>query len=233
MRIAYETFPEGNQQARISIGILPKARDLLADANLLDCLQSFHGAIGWQHIADINSQASLDCECLLHEVASDQTRVGFPSGAMPQNIHWLKIKSVTEEGLPATPSLLHTILAPAFIPGLVPGFVGVDWDDIKHILGTGDHGLLAITSGPIDEAIKRAQALITSELDRLLDSAAVTGVMCVLFVPDGGPTIQQIKHAGNLLREIATSDAAHLVGMPGVAEGYQMCALLVIASPIE
>jgi hypothetical protein len=233
MRIAYETFPEGNQQALISIGILPKARDLPADSNLINCLQSFHGAIGWQHIADINSQASLDCEFFLHEVASDRTRVAFPSKAMPQNIHWLEIRSVTEEGLPATPSLLHTILAPAFVSGLVRGSVSFDWDDIKYILGTGDHGLLAITSGPIDDAMKRAQALISSELDRSPDSVTVTGVIWALFVPGGGPTMQQIKHASGLVRGIATTDAARLCATPGVVEGHQMSALLVVISATE
>ncbi|MCX7184195.1 MAG: hypothetical protein NTW90_02960 [Nitrosospira sp.] len=221
MHVDYKVFPESNGQPLIRVEIVSSWEEPKVSQAVLASLDSFNGVIGWDCIPGSSSLGKSDV-CFDGDNLK-LARVGFPTDDANHALHWLPVTVLTTQAYPALPSIIHTILAPAFAPGLV----GIDWNDIKDILSCGKCGLLALVSGKPVDAITEAHTLVSSQLN-LLGSESVKGALAVLFVPEEQPCLAQLGQVSKLLGAMCPSEQPALVSAPAITDGKSIFALLVV-----
>lgn len=214
MKVQYRQFQDETNLPLIRAGV-----DLLGQGDLTvrdaDCLNSFNGAIDWKQVS---SETGVQGSEIVFCVDDSRLIVSLleTDNQGKLGCHELEVKATTPDFCNPLSGLLHTVLAPAFTPGLV----GVDWEDVKVVLRSGRQGQLALVAGNLESAIADA---INHCSDRL-----VRGVLAVIFLPEEQFSLPLYREATRLLQGQFGPSVTTLVAAPVLTQGELMFGLLVV-----
>lgn len=196
----------------VTVGVAGGASDTC------ELVQSFRGLVDVRQLSESGSAVS--CEALLLQCENRQdVDVVLPHSGSTSRKHRITV-SVAASPFPALDSVACTVLAPAF----VPGGIGIDWDDVCRILGSGKRGVLAvIESGEaVIDTLKLVESVLAKE-----DCDRVSGVMAALFAPQGSGWLETIRQLGRTIETLAPS-AERLVAAPVILGSAPICAVLAV-----
>lgn len=222
LRINYKKCPTVGNSPSVRVGVVTSEGSQI-QPSIITCLESFHGQINWISNPELPSES--ECDVVFEEVDAETIRIGFPVSGNYSDLHWTTISVLNTKASLALPSVVHTMLAPAFAHGLI----GIDWADIRQIACSGKQGILALVSGELGEAMNEAHSIISATLNSFTYEPSVTGVIAVIFTPDANQALlNQFYQAVRLLETIAPSEQTVLVAAPTITDDKPMYALLVI-----
>lgn len=218
MRIRYMPYQETYEKPIIRIGVRSTSDATLLAAEVDECLCGFNGVVGWSPIGELLPVT--DCDVIFHQVNLAQVNVGLRAGDGRDEFHWLPVTLIGVSDTPALPVVIHSLLAPSFAPGLI----GVDWEDIRLMLLTGERGVLTFVNGEIESAMSHANELI---LPHMAGEYSFIGSSVVLISDGDSLTLDQISIAGRLARGLASE--LRVTSAPIAAAGGPFVAVLAIA----
>lgn len=192
--------------------------------DVLASLDSFHEDLGWISLSDMSNDSK--CDVIFEMLDSTHIHIGFPEKGAKSKLRWLPVTVLTSGNYPAFPSIIHTVLAPSFAPGLI----GVDWEDAQLILGSGQQGFLTLVSGDFELSIPSAHAIISSHLNSLGKELMISSVLAVMFARHTQSVIAHTYQIFNSIASMCPTDQPVLVAAPVTTECNSMYALLVITN---
>lgn len=227
LHITYKDSPEREIESHPIILIGLKFPEGLPPPDVIASLDSFHVGLGWLSLSDMDNDSK--CDVIFEMLDSTHIHIGFPEKGAKSKLRWLPVTVLTSENLPAFSSIIHTVLAPSFAPGLI----GVDWEDAKLILGSGQQGFLTLVSGDFEMSIPSAHAIISSHLNSLGKELITSSVLAVMFARHTQSFLSNFYLASSSLESMCPSDQPALVAAPESSGCNSMYALLVITSSTD
>ncbi len=226
LHITYKNSPERETESYpiILVGLKMAEGSGRPTPEVLESLDSFHEDVGWISLSNLTSISK--CDVIFEVVDSSNILIGFQEKGAESKLRWLPVTILTTEDYPALPSIIHTVLAPSFAPGLI----GVDWEDAKLVLSRGQQGFLTLVSGNFEMSIPSARAIISSHLNLLDQELMISGVLAVMFAHHTQSVITNTYRILNSLESMCPSDQPALVAAPETSGCNSMYALLVITS---
>ena len=230
MKINYKQHEErtGLPLIKAGIDILEIGR-LLSATDLLT-LSSFNDAIDWKMVSSKAGIQDSEIIFMVGDMDPSNVVVAVRKSDTGQAWHYLDAESLTSTFCSPLSSSIHTVLAPAF----VPGFVGTDWDDIKNGLRRGDKGLLALVQGEPESAMREARDLVSARLNEIGIKESVKAVLASLFLPECKFNLASYRQTASLIKEMCIDDQDVLISVPIITDQNPMVALLAVyGSPVQ
>lgn len=180
--------------------------------------ESFRGVVDVLPISD--SVSAVGCEAVFRQSQNRQeVEILLPLGDDQHQEHRIVV-SMAASPFPVLDSIAHTVLAPAFSLG----GVGVDWDDVCSILRSGKRAVLVMAES--DEAVTETLRLAESVL-AAGDHAQISGVMAVVFAPQGATWVEAVRQVGRAAETLAP-DAWRLVAAPIILGDTPICSVFAV-----
>lgn len=198
----------------LSVGLVAGA------AHVERVAEGFQGRFDMCPILDADKAVGARGELLFTQCESQQeveVLVLDPDEQLPD--HQIII-SVAASSFPAFDSVVYTVLAPSF----APGGIGVDWEDVRSILRLGNRAVLVMSESDesVAETLRLAQSILAS-----VDCPQISGVMPVVFAPQGTPWVEAVRQLGSAAETLAP-DAWRLVAAPVILGDTPVCSLLIV-----
>ncbi len=203
MRIPYRPFEGPNSFPLIRAGIDTLGLPLTGPDQA--CLDSFNGAITWNRVS---SEAGIQGSEIIF--VGDSGKLYIALSAVDKgrvSCRYLDVETVASEASRPLASLIHTVMAPAF----TPGFVGVDWEDVRTVLGSGKNAQLAVASGYSEEALQQLGDQV-----RLEHGDQVKGLILTVFISEGEFTLPSYRLASRMLKSAFACDGPILIAFPAI-----------------
>ncbi|TEX44369.1 MAG: hypothetical protein CFR70_14355 [Rhodocyclaceae bacterium] len=180
--------------------------------------ESFRGLVDVLPIS--GSGSTVGCEAVFRQRENRQeVEILLPLGDDQHQEHRIVV-SMAASPFPVLDSIAHTVLAPAFSLG----GVGVDWDDVCSILRSGKRAVLVMAES--DEAVTETLRLAESVL-AAGDHAQISGVMAVVFAPQGATWVEAVRQVGRAAETLAP-DAWRLVAAPIILGDTPICSVFAV-----
>jgi hypothetical protein len=230
MKIKYKQYEErtGLPLVKVGIDILEIGRSLSATDHLT--LSSFNGAVDWKMVSSAAGIQGAEIIFMVGDMDPSNVVVALEKSGTGRAWHYLDVESLRSTFCSPLASSIHTVLAPAF----APGFVGIDWDDIKNGLRRGKKGLLALVQGEPESAMCEARDLVTARLSELGIEESVKAVLASLFLPERKFDLASYRRTASLIKAMCTDDQTVLISVPVITDLNPMVALLVVYdSPVQ
>lgn len=180
-------------------------------------LYSFDGAVEWRFLNELPSYPEVDI--CFQEMSKEEILVSLPSVTNPSAWHHVLVAVDIENPVLSLHTTLHTLLAPSFSPGIV----GIDWEDVRLILCSGEKGHLVTSDNVSNEAISTTCRDLQHRLEPPLAS-----VMGVLFLPQNDSFMDAYSKLAPFLRSIVNERTHILFGSPRINEAFLTWSTLVI-----
>lgn len=180
--------------------------------------ESFRGLVDVLPISD--SGSPVGCEAVFRQCENQQVvEILLPLGDDLHREHRIMV-SVVASPFSGLDSVAHAVLAPAF----ALGGVGVDWEDVCSILRSGKRAILVMAESDeaVTETLRLAESVLTTG-----DHTLISGVMAVVFAPQGATWVDAIRPVGRVAENLAPN-AWRLLAAPVILGGAPICAMLAV-----
>lgn len=172
MKVQYKLFEDQADLPLIRAGV-----DLRGQADLpvqdVQCLSSFNGEVDWKQVS---GQAGMQGSEVIFGASDSGTLVISLREASQQGglaCHELEVETITPVGCSSLSGLIHTVMSPSF----TPGFVGIDWEDVKLVLRSGRQARLVMALGIADSNL-----LEVTRQAKAGQARKVQGLLLVIFI---------------------------------------------------
>lgn len=180
--------------------------------------ESFRGVVDVLPISD--SVSAVGCEAVFRQSQNRQeVEILLPLGDDQHQEHRIVV-SMAASPFSALDSVAHAVMAPAF----APGGVGVDWGDVCSILRLGKRAALVMAESAeaATETLRLAESVLAAG-----DHAQISGVMAVVFAPQGATWVEAVRQVGRAAETLAP-DAWRLVAAPIILGDTPICSVLAV-----
>lgn len=180
--------------------------------------ESFRGVVDVLPISD--SVSAVGCEAVFRQSQNRQeVEILLPLGDDQHQEHRIVV-SMAASPFSALDSVAHAVMAPAF----APGGVGVDWGDVCSILRLGKRAALVMAESAeaATETLRLAESVLAAG-----DHAQISGVMAVVFAPQGATWVEAVRQVGRAAETLAP-DAWRLVAAPIILGDTPICSVFVV-----